>query len=271
VLRGIDLNQDGDLQDAGEVTIFYNGSGTTLRGVASPTFFNRASNQPVTSILDFNNGLCALNGLVYFYYNNSGQDSVLEFDDSNANGVVEVGEVRMPFFTPMNPFPTVYHPTFGPYGLQVRVLPEGLVPGPFAAGIQPFGEGCTGRNGMNPVADARGGAATPGNNQFTTRVSRLPSFGIGVHLLGLSNTSVFGIPLPLDLGIAGAPGCLLRVSLTAIGVGAANANGIGSFGLPIPADPTLVGGSIYSQWLSVDFAANPGGLVASNALQITIQ
>jgi hypothetical protein len=271
VLRGIDFNQDGDLQDAGEVTIFYNGSGATLRGVQPPSFLNRATNQPVTSIIDFNSGMCAAGGRVYFYYNNSGQDSVLEFDDQNSNGVVETGEVRMPFFTPMNPYPGVYHQTFGPYGLQVRVLTEGLVPGPFAAGIQPFGEGCTGSNGMNPVADARGGAPAVGNAQFTTRVSRLPVFGLGVHLLGLSNTTVFGVPLPLDLGIAGAPGCQLRVSLTVLSVSAAGANGIASFALPIPNDPTLVGGNLYSQWLSIDLAANPGGLVTSNALAIAIQ
>jgi hypothetical protein len=271
VLRGIDQNQDGDLQDAGEVTIFHNGSSNTINGIAPPSFINRATNQPTTDIADFITGLAVVNNNVYFYYNNGGDDAVLELNDLNRNGFTESGEVRMPFFTPRNPYPPVYHATLGPFSLELAVLAEGQVPGPFPAGLVPFGEGCTGSNGVNPVIDARGGSPAIGNQAFTIRGSRMPQYPLGVFLLGTSNTSVFGVPLPLDLSGIGAPGCLLRVNLSFVGFAAGNLAGMCSFPLAIPNDPSLIGASAYTQWLSVDLPANAAGLVASNALQITFQ
>lgn len=97
----------------------------------------------------------------------------------------------------------------------------------------------------------------------------LPSPGAVVHVLGLSDRVSSVGPLPLDLGLLGAPGCPLRVSPDAtnflFGAGAT-----ATWNLNLPNSPALLGLTFLSQGLVLDPAANPAGLVTSDAVRILI-
>jgi hypothetical protein len=96
---------------------------------------------------------------------------------------------------------------------------------------------------------------------------------IAVLFTGFSSTtSMFG-PLPLDVGLIGAPaGCTLLQSNDVSILTIADNLGNSSFLLPLPANPMLLGVEAFAQWLCLDpsqTTALPFRL--SNAYQILIQ
>jgi PKD repeat protein len=128
------------------------------------------------------------------------------------------------------------------------------------AGYGFFGAGCAGSLGiprvLNTTLPVVGGT-------LTTNLSNL-QFGVAIMVIGLSNTLSGGVlPLPLDLGVLGAPGCNLRVSLdvteAVIGVGTT-----ANWNFAIPNLPTLIGFQIFNQAASLD-VVNPFGFVMSDA------
>ena len=122
------------------------------------------------------------------------------------------------------------------------------------------GAGCPGTLGVTSMANTTlpviGGT-------LTTTIDNL-EFGAALMVLGLSNTLSGGvIPLPLDLGVLGAPGCSLRVSLdvtdTLVGASATL-----PWSFAIPNMPALMGTRIYSQ--AAPFSTtNAFGFVTSHA------
>ena len=123
-----------------------------------------------------------------------------------------------------------------------------------------FGPGCAGTAGVSHQQ-----YTTPPQIGGTLSVNcnNMP-FAIGLMVIGVSNT-VSGIgPLPVDLGIIGAPGCPLRVSAdaldTVIGVGTT-----ATWNFPIPNVPALSGTLLYNQLAVLDPAANPFGFVTGDA------
>lgn len=128
------------------------------------------------------------------------------------------------------------------------------------AGYGWFGPGCNGTNGRTTIVNT---TEPQIGGTLSTNLNNLP-FGIGVMVLGLSNTVSGGvIPLPLDLGILGAPGCPLRVSLdvtdTVVGVGTT-----ATWSFAIPSNPLLMGFKLYNQAAVLD-AINAFGFVTSDA------
>jgi len=83
--------------------------------------------------------------------------------------------------------------------------------------------------------------------------------------LGLSNTTWGGIPLPLDLGLYGIPGCFVNVSLDV----PLYAGPPLSIPFPIPDEPLLADLTAYFQWLLV---GDPGGplVVTTRGAQMRI-
>ena len=96
---------------------------------------------------------------------------------------------------------------------------------------------------------------------FTASIGNLPWTGPALMLLGLSNTTYGGSPLPLDLGFLGAPTCLLRTSIDDVQV-LNNVLGAATWSWTIPPVP---GASFYAQVLPVDPTINGLGMTASNA------
>lgn len=127
------------------------------------------------------------------------------------------------------------------------------------------GAGCAGGAGV-PVL-----TATPprlGQDVVLAASSLLPN-QFGMFMTGFSNSDWAGLPLPLDLGLIGMPGCWLRTSLDLLAI-VFNTNGTTQTTLSVPADPNALGFTFWSQLLSADPGANTYGAVTSNALALTI-
>jgi hypothetical protein len=79
-------------------------------------------------------------------------------------------------------------------------------------------------------------------------------------LFGSSNEMWAGLPLPLDLGLIGMPGCLLQVSID-VTIPLINQGGWASLPLSIPYDYRLLGAPFFVQ----AFVLEPNGTsVVSN-------
>jgi hypothetical protein len=145
-----------------------------------------------------------------------------------------------------------------------------------AAGVDSQGAGCPGTLQLAPVVGAPV-APTLGNAGFAVAVTNVPFQALVLGTLGTSNQSFAGIPLPLDLAVAGAPGCLLRNDLivtraaVASGGGPTPGGGVASIPWPLPQDPSLRGGQVFLQALVVDLAANALGITTSAGLRATLQ
>jgi hypothetical protein len=126
----------------------------------------------------------------------------------------------------------------------------------------PFGDGCA-ASGVTPPVLKLGGEVRAGGTVFP-RVDGLPSFVPGLLIVGLSNTSWNGTPLPLDLDpIFGTNDCELLVSADLL-LGAGS-DGTGAMLVALGL-PNVIGAEIYIQMAVLSSTlANPrlsGGAVA---------
>ena len=102
-------------------------------------------------------------------------------------------------------------------------------------------------------------------------VDRAPASAVAALLLGSSETSLGGVPLPFDLrAIGGGAGCELLVSNEIVEARLTSGAGIASVSLALPDDPWLVGGTILHQWLVLDASANRLGVTTSDALRAVL-
>ncbi|MEE2886871.1 MAG: hypothetical protein VX951_05520 [Planctomycetota bacterium] len=141
-----------------------------------------------------------------------------------------------------------------PVGLLGTGVPSNVTSGtelPFEL----FGKGCAGSNSKELRS---GWTGLPLGGQKFDLTLRDAEQGLGMLLIGLSNTTgPFG-PLPFNLNsiLSGAPlGCNLLVSwdmhlsTTVTGAGTAK------FTIPMPTNPTLNGVSVFTQWAVIGFSS----------------
>ncbi|MBK8097465.1 MAG: hypothetical protein IPK26_10175 [Planctomycetes bacterium] len=133
--------------------------------------------------------------------------------------------------------------------------------------FEPFGLGCDNATGR----DAKlgwAGLPAPGRTFSITLRDAEPN-SAGVIWLGLSETR-WHVPLPLDLGPMGAPGCSVLVSgddpwiVTLDGVGKA------AHAFQVPAAPALAGLDLFSQAAHAS-TVNALGLTVSDAMMIRVR
>lgn len=136
--------------------------------------------------------------------------------------------------------------------------------GPLAS-VTPYGAGCAGSRGVPQLA-ALGGSLPRVGQTFTTRTTNLPLGGPVFQLLGVSDVDYGGTPLPLDLTLLGAPGCLLRTSIEAVQT-VQNVFGNATWSIAIP---PVLGATFYVQTLPFDPAANASGLTFSNGARAVV-
>lgn len=125
--------------------------------------------------------------------------------------------------------------------------------------------GCAGTAGT-PVHLTSGTGEIGDAVQFSC--SNLPSSTVALLMLGFSDQSWNGVPLPLDLAVVGAPGCLLRQdgAITEAIV----ASGSTQRSITLPNTPSIIGASLYSQFLVGDAPANALGWTISNARKLVV-
>jgi hypothetical protein len=122
---------------------------------------------------------------------------------------------------------------------------------------------CPGSSTQKPVIGALPGTWPQAGHNFDVTLANGPANLFATLVLGTSTTSYASLPLPLDMGLVGAPGCkfwnswelLMPIVIT-------DPAGASTFTLPIPAG-SWTGVRLYGSWLCFDPTANAFGFVPS--------
>lgn len=141
-----------------------------------------------------------------------------------------------------------------------------------ADGVTGFGAGCAGAYGNVPVLGCRQSPAL-GNANFAFELhGAAPQRATGAML------GVQGHTPGIDLAPFGVPGCALHLDplITLFGTtsagDASRGEGTATFPLPVPADPNLLGATLYCQAFVDDpGSGRPAALTLTNALRVTVR
>jgi hypothetical protein len=134
---------------------------------------------------------------------------------------------------------------------------------PLLADVAPFGAGCAGSAGTPALANAPYVYPWLGDTMRSV-VQPLPGGGLGAIFV-----SSFGTTPPVPLAPVGAPGCDLLVLPDVADLRLASGNRA-EWSLAIPNVPALAAQTFRQQAFVIDPAANALGLVASNAVSVTL-
>ncbi len=126
------------------------------------------------------------------------------------------------------------------------------------ASLQVFGAGCTGSNTLRPSLSFNG-TAQRGTTLAVHLADALPSTPLALHV---GTSSAF--PFPLDLAVAGAPGCLLYHDVFFVAPLSSDPLGTAALAFPLPRFQNTIGLLLYFQWAAADLSANSLGLTTSS-------
>ena len=130
--------------------------------------------------------------------------------------------------------------------------------------LSTFGSGCLGTNGV--PSHTASGSPTLGSTVTYSLSSGRPG-GIAYMTLGNSNTIWNGLPLPVDLGVINAPGCMIYSDHDVVlGPFVLGRTGSTSLGIQIADQCGLIGVHLYTQFILFDAGANPLGITTSNGV-----
>lgn len=132
-----------------------------------------------------------------------------------------------------------------------------------------YGPGCSNSAGVVPSITTTS-PPTIGGTFAMNLDAGLAAPAATVMIAGLSKSVYNGLPLPLDLGLLGAPGCDLRTSVDVTSVVIANPGAPNPWSLPIPNQANLACVTFYNQLAVLDPTANNFGFVLSNAIAAQI-
>ncbi len=115
IYQGVDKNRNGHLNEAGEVTLFHDGT----TGLPSPVIIGE--------------GMDVYNGLIYLMDDNTTRDRIIRFSDNNLDGdALDKGEQTVVFHDPNGGGAT------GPYCEALTVVQPGTLPVPNSTTGQTF-------------------------------------------------------------------------------------------------------------------------------------
>ena len=232
IYRGVDRNADFDVNDRGETTLYYDPV------LAAPISF------PFEQILD----IVALRDELYVLQSNGplgpqGRKlpTCWRLEDLNQDGdALDSGEATLLF-------------TSRRAGAAEMEIYPFTIPEPGAAAIR-YGFSCDGRGGATgPQHTASGPPVIGGPLRLVLSLANAPANAPSALMMGLSRTSLFGQPLPVDLTNFGQAGCWLLQSADLLFPAMTNATGSTrlDFGT-VPPDPLLDGLELYTQYFSLD-------------------
>ncbi len=148
---------------------------------------------------------------------------------------------------------------FGPqgFGLTMRTLGDGC------NGLsRNYGVGCAAPGATHPRCATFGRATLP-NSGFGIRLLNGPTNSFSFLVIGLTQAN-----LPLGGSLAGCTG-LTGGEVGSLGV-PTNSTGEAFVPVSLPNDPSFAGFQFYTQWASLDAAANPLGLSFSDGQEHTV-
>lgn len=241
IFLGRDLNQDGDVQDPGEMRNYYDGSSTS----------------PLSALAGFDQilGLGAQDDRLFVLYTHGSDLCVARLFDANKDGdAMDFGEAQMDLFSltawgPKAPFSS------GPLVRDLLALPAGCLGEPnnaFLAG----GESCSVFDPAQPPTLHGIGHARIGQSSF--RCELRGATGGTIAMLGFGDDRIThnGHFLPIQLWTQ--PTCLLQVGILDMRLVATS----GPPGMPhvgwaehafsIADDPQLIGALLRLQWFVID-------------------
>lgn len=127
------------------------------------------------------------------------------------------------------------------------------------AAATPFGSGCAGAIGLPALVPQMRPVL---GHTFAASITNVAGSGLGFAVFGLSNTAWYYVPLPLDLGFVGLPGCRQYTDIVAVQTFVLGGLAT-SLQTSIPNDGGLQGQRFYVQALLPDPWAS---LVVTNAI-----
>jgi hypothetical protein len=132
-------------------------------------------------------------------------------------------------------------------------------------GVTSFGTGCGSATPPQLAVDPRAPARI-GKTLGLDATGLAAGQPLATLLVGLSDQSWNGTPLPLPLTAIGMPNCQLLCSVDGTVSAAITASGAASWSLPLPDDRSLLGAFLYFQVAAPDPGANATGLGMSQGL-----
>ncbi len=242
VFRGIDMNGDRDLNDAGEVVLFYDGA---VSAQAIPSCYAGAAH-------DGGFSLRTGGGDLYFLKDVTANNDAMDSGDVTWMGTDTLGH----FVGEMDNMPDTAFatpPVINPYWTI-------------------FGTSGTTSAGTNPSISSNGHPII-GQVLEVYMTDGMPNNNC-ILFMGFSDT-VWNRPptfnLPYDMTGVGAPGNFLFVAADYQFPTAADATGSATILLNIPNNPNFIDWDLYFQWYSVDPTANARGATMSDAAHAIIQ
>jgi hypothetical protein len=148
----------------------------------------------------------------------------------------------------------------GSNGAQLRDT-WAYAPGSTTVSYTYYGTGCAGAVGV-PYLDLNPGTLPFSGQRFSVLIKRIPFFAPAFLMLGNSDTSHQGLPLPYSLTSLGMPGCNLLTGPDSL-YPCTNIFGTALWDVQIP--PGLGGQQFFNQAVIFDASANSMGLSLSNA------
>lgn len=160
--------------------------------------------------------------------------------------------------------------------LQLVSLPSGAISGVLAtfpgfdirgavfttSRVQPIGQGCQTITSTSAVGAVQPFAA---GSPFTALSAHHPASALGLQIVGFSETTYLGSPLPVSMDpIFGTTGCFLRVSAEITLGGVCDASGTMNVTIQLP--PTIGFQQFYVQHAVLEPV--PGGISFSNGLRV---
>jgi hypothetical protein len=264
IYRGVDNNLDGDIQDLGEVTLYYDGSLTGPGGQI----------QAMDKILgmDVTDGwlyVCDLQGKRWNRMKDfNGDGDAMDFVGDGSGVLQDEVEFDIWSFSLYGAFPP-FPSTQGPFIVEITTMPGGSWPsGGGAPNFTTSGTGCSTFGTVPSILGS--GQAQIGTSNFVCSVTNTGPNLPAILWFGSSTTQWLGAPvLPLDLTPFGYPGCFMYHNIIGFFQTLTDGTGVAALPLPIPNDPTLVGFDLPLQWLVVDFLSS--GIALTELGEVTME
>ena len=254
IFRCEDLNGDRDANDAGEVTLYFDGSHTS--GDTFNKILGMAAEGSSVYVAALNNDT-----VIYRLQDLNGDGDAMDPGELFDNGGTGLWDPNT-WGAAHGDYPVPYDVTYGNYHvftLDIAAFGAGNFAAP-AAGFNTSGVGCSQYSVEIPTIHGSGQAKI-GASTFVTEMKNAPGGMPAAVTIGLNTDFWLGIPLPFDMAAFGWPGCNLyhdwQYTFWTVTTGAGPTDGVATMPLTVPNFPPLVGVDLAMQWAVLNL--NPTG------------